>query len=275
MKASRPRNSPIDMRRIRGWANEFAGYRHPISEDRIRDWIAQFDDGDRDISARILDCVDYFSHDRIAAAYREVLRGLDGWHIEANRRAGRWRFVAFSASAGESGDSMLHKFRHANNLASAKYNELFIYKSDIVRQELGPDDTVVLVDDFVGTGDQVCKAWKSDFGELLANVGRYFLVVVAAPRRAVERVHDETGLEVVPHVFLERGDNVFARECSRFATEEKNRLLHYCGQADAKAPQGHGECGLLVVFSHSCPNNTIPILHVESNRWEGLFRRYN
>jgi hypothetical protein len=275
MKTPKRQGTLIDLRRMREWVNEFAGYRYRVSEDRIRQWIDQFDSADSDLAARVLDCVDYFSHDQIAGAFREVLKGLDGWHLDESRRRGRWRFVAYSASAGESGDSMLHKFRHANNLAGRAYNELFIHRSDVLRDRLGSDDTVVLIDDFVGTGKQACDAWAEQFGELLADVGRVYLVVVAACDAAASRVADETGLQVVPHHELTESDNIFSGRCRAFTVEEKSRLLTYCQGADRQHPRGTGECGLLVVFAHTCPNNTIPILHVSNRHWEGLFRRYN
>lgn len=275
MRAPKDRNTPINLRRLRRWVNDFSGYRHPVSEDRIRDWIGQFDDGDRDLAARVLDCVDFFSHDRITGAFRSVLKGLDGWHVDQRKRRGNWRFVAYSASAGESGDSMLHKFRHANNLSGSQYNELFIHRSDILRARLGRDDTVLLIDDFVGTGDQACDSWNDHFGELLAEIGRVYLVVVAARVTAVERVANETGLEVVAHFHLTESYNVFGSKCKHFNKSEKDELLKYCGRANQSEPRGRGECGLLVVFAHTCPNNSIPILHVANNAWEGLFRRYN
>ncbi len=277
MKAPRDRDAAIDLRRIRTWVTEFANYRHSIPEERIRDWIRQFNDDDRDeaLAARILDCVEFYSHDQISAAFRSVLRGLDGWDVTQKRRVGKWRFVAYSASAGESGDSMLHKFRQANNLASKRYNELFIHRSDILRSGLGNEDTVVLVDDFVGSGGQVCDAWDAQYGELLADIGRVYLVVVAAYCDGLERIRDEIDLEVVPQHYLIHSDNIFSDDCRHFTTSEKTRLLSYCKKADSKNPKGHGECGLVVVFAHGCPNNSIAVLRAANQKWEGLFRRYN
>jgi hypothetical protein len=260
---------------MRRWVNDFAGYRHPVSADHIRAWLQQFRDTHRDLAARVLDCVEFYSHDQIAAAFRSILNGLEGWNRDEARRQGRWRFVAYSASAGESGDSMLHKFRHANNLAGRQFNELFIHRSDILREKLGADDTVLLIDDFVGTGEQACQAWSDQFGELLAEVGRVFLVVVAACRAAVKRVADEAELQVASHHELNDSDNLFASQCTGFDEADKRALLDYCREADPQNPRGKGDCGLLVVFAHTCPNNTIPVLHAANQRWEGLFRRYN
>jgi len=40
-------------------------------------------------------------------------------------------------------------------------------------------------------------------------------------------------------------------------------------------PMGFGDCGLVVVFQHRPPNNTIPILHEDHSKWTGLFPRYS
>jgi len=274
MKKPANRNVQIDLRRLRSWANEFASYRHSVSEDRIRDWIGQFKEYPN-LAARVLDCIDFFTHDQITGAFRSVLRGLEGWSIDEKNRHGTWRFIAYSASAGESGDSMLHKFRHANDLAGKKYNELFIHRSDILREGLGRNDTVVLIDDFAGSGEQACDSWSQQFGELLADVGHTYLVTVAACPLAVRQIADKTSLELVPHFHLTEADNVFSSDCRYFNSTEKRVLLDFCKRADRNEPRGHGKCGLLVVFAHSCPNNSIPVLRKSNRNWEGLFRRYN
>lgn len=275
MKKPKRRNAAINAQRIRAWGNEFANYRHAVSEQRLLEWIEQFAPNHRDLSARVLDCIDIITHDQIAAAYKSILRGLDGWNRDEGRRVGKWRFVAYSASAGESGDAMLHKFRIANNLAGDCYKDLFIHRSDLLREELGPDDSVVFIDDFVGSGDQACKSWGDVFGELVANIGRVYLVVVAAQQQALQRISTETDLEVVSQICLAKSDNVFDSACKHFNNDEKSALLGYCQKVDRKKPKGHGDCGLLLVFAHSCPNNSIPILHKSKRNWEPLFRRYN
>ena len=275
MKKPKRRGTAINSQRVREWANEYANYRHSVPDERIRDWIRQFDDTHGDLAARVLDCIDFITHDQIAAAFKTILQGLEGWNRIKQRREGKWRFVAYSASAGESGDSMLHKFRIANNLASNTYNELFIHRSDLLREGLGTDDNIVFVDDFVGSGDQACDSWGNQFGELVADVGRVYLVVVAARRQAVERIRAETELELVPHIHLAEGDDVFASACKRFNNDEKAALLKYCKKVDSRKPKGHGDCGLLLAFAHTCPNNTIPILHKSNRYWEPLFRRYD
>lgn len=274
MKVPQDRGTPIELNRYRTWAKRFASFRQQVPEGRIRDWIDGFKEEHHDIIARVLDCVDFITHDQMAEAFRRVLAGLEGWHQTKGKRTGEWRFVAYSASAGESGDYMLTRFRHANNLAGNNYNELFIHRSDIVRADLGFDDTVVLVDDFVGTGNQAVDSWGM-YEELLAEVGRVYLVLVAGTSTAVARINSETNLEAISHFYLTAEDNIFDDSCEPFTTDEKQVILDYCEKVDEAQPKGYGDCGLLVVFSHTTPNNTIPILGKRNNGIEPLFPRYD
>ncbi len=168
---------------------------------------------------------------------------------------------------------MLHTFRTANGLSSKRFDNLFIHKSELLGQNLGADDTVVFVDDFVGTGEQAVTAWKESLGELLPGRPRIFLILAVAIREAIAKIGEETPIKV--HAFRKLGehDNFFAAECVHFGHTEKARALHYCKVADAANPRGFGACGLLLVLAHRCPNNSLPILHSKTADFRGLFPR--
>lgn len=270
--------APVNPKRMRQWTDRFGAYRSAVTKQTIEAWIDQFDNPDKDLAARVLDVVEFYGQAQIHSAYRQALNSLPGWDSAKARRTGIWRFAAMSGSAGESGDSMLYQFRVANGLDSARFRELFVARRDLVSQKLGPNDTVVLLDDFSGTGKQVCDAWadpQTAFGELLAGVGRVYLLLVAATNHARSRITEETSLIVLPAYDLDDRDNIFSDRCTHFNAQERDRLLHYCRQASREMPRGYGNCGLVVVFQHRTPNNTIPILHAENGRWSGLFPRHD
>lgn len=273
MRQPRNHGAAVDQPRLNSWVDEFAQYRHQVNEGRIDRWMQQFDQGDRDVAARVLDAVEFIGNEQQTTHFRTLLEAIPGWNWDEQRRIGRWRFVAFSTAAGESGDLMLHRFRLATGMTSRRFHPLFIHRSDLMREDFGPQDTIVFVDDFSGTGNQAVTAWREFLGELLPGGPRVMLMLVAASLAAVERITHETELEVVMGITLDASDDVFSDTCIHFSDQEKERLLHYCRRADRAKPRGWGNCGFLVVFSHNCPNNSIPILHVSNTRWEGLFRR--
>ncbi len=274
MRPPLDRGEPIDAERVRAWLVEFAGYRTGVTEGGIERWLDQYDPDAQDVAARVLDAVELIGVEQIATAYRGILASLDGWGPSNATRRGKWRFVAFSGSPGESGDSMLHRFRIANGLGGQRYKSLFCYKSELTDANLGPNDTVVFVDDFAGSGQQACGHWP-ELAMLLPRGPRAILALVGATSSARQRITNETSLIVTSHFELTASDNVFHQDCACFSQAEKERLLEYCARADRKFPRGRGDCGLLLVFAHNCPNNAIPLLHVNKRYWRGLFPRHD
>ena len=169
---------------------------------------------------------------------------------------------------------MLHKWRTALRLTGGRHDSLFIHKADLLREKLGPEDSVAFLDDFAGTGQQACRAWRETLAELLPGGPKTYLILVAAGERAVQRIRQETGLRVVASHVLRAGDEIFSGECQHFSAEEKDRLLEYCRVADRTRPRGYGDCGFVIVMSHKTPNNSIPVLYANHRRWVGIFPRH-
>lgn len=278
MKRPLPPGAAINGQRYKRWIDCFGAYRSQVTTSTIESWLHQFKRADRDLAARVLDAVEFYGQSQIHAAYKQALASLPGWNKEPAQRQGKWRFAAMSSSAGESGDRMLHEFRLANGLDFKKYNELFVSRSELLRQGLGADDTVVLLDDFSGTGTQVCDAWSDpaiSYGEILAGVGTVFLILIAASRAARNKIAADTRIRLLSAHELHEGDNVFSDKCKHFTGEDRERLLHYGKMADNRNPRGFGDCGFLVIFQHRSPNNSIPILHADHDKWCGLFPRHD
>ncbi len=262
--------TPIDAKRYRRWISRFGSYREGIINVTIESWLRQFEDRDKDLAARILDVVEFYGLSQIHAAFRQTLESLPGWNKDAEQRAGNWRFAAMSSSAGESGDSMLHHFRIANGLDSKRYNDLFVTRSELFRQpmlpegdphRLGQNDVVILLDDFSGTGKQVCDAWNdpvTSFGALLAGVGKVYLDLLL-PRGPLGR-GSRMKRPYAPYRPISWGpaDSVFSDDCLHFTEADRARLLRYCRLADKRNPMGFGDCGLVVVFRIVPPTIQFP-----------------
>ena len=274
MRKPMNRGAAVDGRRFDQWLSQFSGYRNPVTRRMVELWLDQFSPIDQDLAARILDAVLFIGTQKIHTSFRELLDSLEGWHKVKAKRIGQWFFVPFSGSVGESGDSMVHALRMATSMTKKRYSDLFIHRSELVAKNPGPDDTVVLVDDFSGTGTQACDAWHI-FEELLTGGPRTVLMLIAATEAALARIADETEMEPVCATVLSRKDDIFHADCAHFTQGEKNTTLNYCTRADPRRPKGYGNSGLLVVLAHQTPNNTIPILHVTQNEWQGLFPRHD
>lgn len=273
MRTPKPPGKPIDNTRIKSWCDRFDGYRIAITSERINSWLKHFGTAHVDLGARVLDAVTFLNSEDMEGALRALVGRLPGWHREQARRRGKWRFLAFSIRSGESGDTMLHKARTALSLTGSKHDKLFIHKSDLLNEGLDANDSVVFFDDFAGTGQQACRAWREAISELLPGAPKTYLILVAASQRAVNRITQETGLKVRTKNLLYTADDIFSDDCQHFTKTEKDSLLEYCRIADRSRPRGFGDCGFVVVLAHRTPNNSIPVLHANHQNWRGLFSR--
>jgi hypothetical protein len=274
MRKPKRRGVAISDLRVEEWRERFGGFRDTPTKEAIERWIRRFQGEETDIAARILDAVEVISSSDIRTAFRRLLAELPGWSKIARDRVGNWVFVARESSAGQSGGSMLHLFRQANGLAAERYNSLFKYNRDLPGLGLGPQDNVVFVDDFSGTGEQVLDHWPS-IRELIGDRPNLFLILIAATELTISRIENETHYNVLCDISLGDIDNIFSNKCKHFKKNEKEKIKYYCTIANHHCPRGYGGCGLLVVFHHGCPNNCIPILHANSRNWSGLFPRYD
>lgn len=273
MQAPQPRGTPTDNARYEHWIAPFSGYIVEVTRQKLELWIQQFAAPDRDLAARLLDAVLFFGHAHIRTTFRELLAGLPGWSDSPENRAGRWFFVPFSGSVGESGDSMMHAFRMATGMTQNKFKHLFVHRSELVSLRPGAMDTVVLIDDFSGTGTQAIRAWREVFAEILTEEPKVVLLLVAATRIAVDVINDNTEMQLVCGTLFDEHHNLFSEACLHFSVQEKHTIERYCKRANRQIPHGSGDSGLLVVFAHRCPNNSLPILHANHPRWRGIFPR--
>lgn len=253
------------------WLDRFRFYRDSPNIEAIENWISLFEGDDAELARKVLDHVMVVSERQIQQGYSAALAALPGWDERATS-PGRWRFVGFG-KAGESGPAMVRIFREANDLALAKYDSLFCDLSDLPGLKLTALDTVVFIDDFSGTGRQVCKRWPL-ISELIASEATCHLILSAVTDTAAKAISERTQLSLHSSIFLDDEANVLGPNCPIFDAEEKSALIRYGEKADSKWPEGYGKSGLLFVLSHKTPNNSLPILHVNEPHWRGLFPRY-
>lgn len=273
MRQPRPAGTAVDAARKRTWQTRFLHYRYPPNADEINEFVTQFGQEHEDLAARLLDAVEVVTRVQIEQAFQTLMQNLAGWHRSRSRRKGKWRFVPYSFSSGESGDQMIHAFRQAMGMNQTSFDELFIHPHNLLDQMLRGEDTVVLVDDFSGSGNQACTSWEKLFRELVGGVGTVYLVVVAATTDAQDLIKTRTELQVLSHYNLDSSDNFFSADCHHFTAADKQAVLQKCTAHFPKSPRGYEDCGLLFVLQHDCPNNSIPLLHAHAAKWIPLFPR--
>jgi hypothetical protein len=256
---------------LSAWYDSFRFYRHSPSREEVLAWVKQFDVEHFALAAKVLDQVILISDLDIQQGYHDALAKLPGWSLDDKVRKGKWAFVGLGGQA-ESGPAMLHMFREANGLTSDLFQSLFVTPADLPELRLTAHDTVVFVDDFSGTGDQFSKRWAL-FQELVSSEARTYLFLAAATHRAMKRLQSLDDITIEARLVLGPDSDVFSAHNTVFSDDDKAVLLGYCRRADRSNPKGWGNCGLLLVISRKTPNNSIPVLHVSSKKWKGIFPR--
>lgn len=146
-------------------------------------------------------------------------------------------------------------------------------------------DTVVFVDDFLGSGNQFenfFKQWK--FNEHDSGI-KYFYAPVVAHQHGIDFLARQLpNVHVVPAETLGESHNFFSEKVwmrlgqgGISADEAKSWYLNFCSSRDIKPDKvsllGYNDMALTFGFSHATPNNSLPILWNETTTWQPLLER--
>lgn len=277
------------VRLLSGW-ELYKGVR--ITEDRVRDWLAQFGDYiNQRLMFRILEGLAFYSDDRIRTKLREahgiVRRGLV-WHRGKGQRKRGDILISYLDSPGKSGGGRYAKLYADENDV---YYENVVERSklaEVVSQRKGVQ-AIIFIDDFIGTGESAqayIKRLVEESGEALrkADLKLYFIAVAGfqESQKKIEKVITECDLPIEVHICdpLDSSVRCFGEDSCAFPDEVERlqamRVAHEHGARVVREnPLGYGDCQTAVVFSESCPNNNLPILWAESSDppWRPLFKR--
>ena len=261
-----------------------------ISAEDIRAWLEQLrSKSEQRLMFRILQTLHFYSEDevrhRVRDAHGIVTRGLVD--RVAHKQVKRWQsiLVSYLDGPGKSGSRFAKLYIDENGM----FNDSVVEKSQLLSTVQKREDVqaVVFVDDFVGTGRSACDyfdAMPGEFGQMLKAKGiKCFFVSIVAFSEGLQTLQehlDNRGFEVRVHACERLGeeDVCFGPKSRTFQLEadrdKAREIAMSIGRKVCKAaPLGFGDSQALVVFSHNCPNNTLPLLTEGAPGWSPLFRR--
>jgi hypothetical protein len=239
-----------------------------VTRARVLRWIKQVALRRRPLAVRVLRSLDYYADNNLRSMARQLAAATYAEFAGTPRN--RIYFVPIGA-AGSGAHQVARYLKSFRDVPNSRVIDLL----ELHRKDSEEVDVVIPFDDFSGTGQTITEWWENNATLILpkeAELGLGILVLNHLARASLE--------EITEQIFaideLSEKYNVFHEDCDRFNEAEKRSLLTLCrgtGCSDAYL-KGRGECGLLVVFKHGCPNNSLPILwHSRENRWEAMFQR--
>jgi len=252
-------------KKINEITNKFSGF-PDIDRIKIQIWFDNFEKEHQSLALKVLDNIIYFDESKIHQSSVNILNQIK--NLKNNNLSKV--FFCNLGGPGKSGEHMKYPFKVANNLSESN----FIYLSDIKSLCVEEDITVVFLDDFIGTGNQIIAQWNKVRGDIVPDNVEVFCGVVAGFKNGITNINQNTPIKVLCHKYLSDEDMLFSDKNTTFNNKEKKILKEYCNKTGVTETEAYGKCQALVVFSHRTPNNTLPIIGAKNPRWKGLFPRY-
>ena len=240
-----------------------------ISVSHIMKWLGQFKMQHRSLALRLAKAVQYYSSVAINSELRS-LGQLIGQAIEQEGIPQNSVFYLPGGRAGESGQDIARRYRNANNLRSR--TDQFVDMLELPdRLFKSNKPMVVFLDDFVGTGKQMCGYWDTVVSQYVPEYIPIYLGVVAGFSDGMQRIEDDSPLKVVSVHTLNSRHQLLSAGNVLFNKSEKQTLRGYCEQW-ANHPHGFGDIAALVSFCHGTPNDASSLLRGSKKQrpWRGL-----
>lgn len=271
------------------------------------EWLKQFRAADQQVAASLLDSLVLLSDDDVASSIRATLRKLaqtrkgirrkvalyserefaEASLFKSEQRPGRDGILRARA-VGNTGPPAVKPLRGrtrvgSEGLIASLVSQAVEASRAICLNNPGPDrirrnhvGLIVIVTDFLGSGTRVgtmvdkfvkvpsVRAW-------LSNGWVRFAVVAAAGTAAGIRAAENH--RVAPSLLVTYAVPTLSSFPDRSLVSKWRWLMGHYGPRRARGagPEGYGDGGALVAFSHRVPNNTPLLLHQGARDWSPLF----
>ncbi|MGY3325858.1 phosphoribosyltransferase-like protein [Pseudomonas sp. TE3911] len=271
--------------------------RNPLTMERVRTWLKQFKSPEEQtLALLILKNLIYRTTDQIESCLRQALKeavlhfeppshdevGYDWRRILTNvrpLRSGRFFFLAPpigpASSPGKSGE-LIARLLHSKFGVERSY---LTYCED---RKIPEDEYLLVVDDGSFTGSQISDIFTIS-GQLMRSHSRGAVILSIVHEDAIEKLNtDFPDVRVFYGELLTERDN-FKNVCENWIGDGNwpypdvhpydlyISVAHRAGVGSNA--EGFGKLGLLVVYEHGIPDNTLNLLWERSSSWEPLFER--
>jgi hypothetical protein len=253
----------------------FHGYLpQPVTWKSFRRWIRQFNPDDRKHVSRLLNDIIYLSEAAVKRLLVEQNDALMRRLANAGLPPEKLIYVQVH-EAGSSSPVMLNLLRDAVGLEQRGCR--FLDANDTLglnrlTNEL-EDGALIYVDDFVGTGTQLCEA--RDFAA--SHVAGTFSEFLLVPCICEEGIYPlaKRGIEAFAGHVHSKSERPLHENSSLLDRKVKRRLIEVCERIDQNMGLGSQSSAAMVVLYRNAPDN-IPILFRGNERqtpFVGIFPR--
>lgn len=194
-----------------------------------------------------------------------------------------------NGNPSESGNTMCKNYRRVG----FPENQIF-YPDKLLKKLLYENISyVIFVDDIIGTGDEASSFWYSNifnddlFGSSFAELAdsfpsvKFYYLALVGTEMGLELLNSVArGLKIIVAENIPDNYGVFSDNSIFWENDhEKDAAKKYYSDLaekigiDCSIKYGIGGLELAVAFSHTIPDNTLPIFYFSSDKWNHLIRR--
>lgn len=255
-----------------------------VSPYQIINWLANFSESEWDLGLRVLERLIYFT---IADIIYEFDEGLK--KILANIPETEVVYIHGLGDFGKSGSSLIYYVKKTPTYASNESRfRILSHIKKMKQQGLRNNSRLILVDDIIGSGKSVIKYFNHNIKQQLTSEKFKISSIVLC----IAYMEESKGLldKNIENLTIYGTEYVkaFASGSSPFGYRPKmlpvRELCYKYGiglfevydrdlRMTIKHPLGYNNSQSLVVFAHSAPNNTLPIIWSNKNGWRPLYPR--
>ncbi len=246
-------------------------------DEKIDKWIAQFEEGERDVILALLMHFEYYTNRKLNKRVVELYRKfIDTYIVDIDHQT-----MVFIPPYKEYGvgfsDVFFSTFWTMNCLYD--YTEKNVYS---LLQEGNQFEIIVVVDDYSGTGKTICSTINKCI-EANASCKRtlFYVLTTVISRMAEEKIQKfarENELRITT-LALDKSDKVFVE--NNYFDKNKAEALMRCYEEISKRCSvdkdyvfGYQQTQALIAFEYNTPNNTLGLFWHEKESFFSLFRRH-
>lgn len=276
----------------------------PSERMNFRAWLANFKDKERPYAFNLLNVFIYYNERLVDALFRAAVQRLSVSIVRSATSVqdarNRWRRFLASVQVtyvqGEDPnptDSGLLFARKARQVLDINEKQITEPKQALSALLQKPDSPVMIVDDFVGSGNQMIETWHRSyistagqpdtFAGAVQNGASVYFVPIVATQYGLEEVKSKcSGLTISPAHVLDDRYSLTAPDSVLWPDDLKSDALSFLYNASRRAGivdecefgwRGFHDLALALAFHHSVPDSTLPLFFWNRNGWKPLIAR--
>lgn len=270
--------------------------------------MSNFDDAEKPFAARLLEGFTFFSNELVTAMFRAAFKNLSQVVLKnhSNYLAATNEWTAFVDSviivrvAGlvtSEADSGYIFTRLSRDLLGIPEKRLMSPQAALESLRKHPNQNVVFVDDFVGTGEQFVDMWErvhvlpdawASFKSLAlttgaGRIGFYYVPLICAARGSGYIAEKCPQVKLLPAHLLTPSYSALADESVIWREDMAVTGPKFIEKVSARAGlqdldgnegcwRGYRKLGLAMAFEHGAPDATLPIFTVVNENWKPLIK---